>query len=93
MQSSSEVIMERPKPVSSELVVSASATVDITPGIHSELLQSTAISMSLKTPASPSPVDCDLEEADNPNAGLEQALQSFVRYAINMINDYTTFWE
>lgn len=80
MQSSNEVIMERSKPVSSELVVSASATtVDITPGAHSELLQSTAISM---TAASPSPVDCELEEADNPNAGLEQALQSFVRYAI-----------
>lgn len=84
MQSSNEVIMERSKPVSGELVVSASATtVDITPGTHSELLQSTAISMSLKTAAaSPSPVDCELEEADNPNAGLEQALQSFVRYAI-----------
>ena len=88
MQGSNEVIMERSKPVSSELVVSASATtVDITPGAHSELLQSTAISMSLKTTAaSPSPVDCELEEADNPNAGLEQALQSFVRYAIKQFD-------
>ena len=82
MQGSNEVIMERSKPVGSELVVSASSTsVDMTPG-HSELLQSTAISMSLKTAASPSTVDGELEEADNPNAGLEQALQSFVRYAI-----------
>lgn len=83
MQGSSEVIAERSKPVSGELVVSASTTVDITPGAdHSELLQSAAISMSLKAAASPTPVDCEMEEADNPNAGLEQALQSFVRYAM-----------
>lgn len=80
MQSSSEVIMERSKPVGGELVVSTSATVDLTPGGHGELLQSAAISLSLKSSSSPTPVDCELEEADNPNAGLEQALQSFVRY-------------
>lgn len=79
MQTSSEVIMDRSKPVGGELVVSSSTSVDLTPGGHSELLQSAAISLSLKSSPSPSPVDCDLEEVDNPNAGLEQALQSFVR--------------
>ena len=79
MQTSSEVIIDRSKPVGSELVVSTSTAVDLTPGGHSELLQSEAIPLSLKSSPSPSPVDCDLEEADNPNAGLEQALQAFVR--------------
>jgi len=79
MQTSSEVIMDRSKPVGGELVVSTSTSVDLTPGGHSEHLQSAAISLSLKSSPSPSPVDCDLEEVDNPNAGLEQALQSFVR--------------
>jgi len=82
MQSSSEVIMERSKPVNKELVVTAPSSIDITPG-HSDLLESTAIPMSVKTAPSPTTVqDCELEEADNPNTGLEQALQSFVRYMV-----------
>ena len=80
MQGSSDVIMDRSKPVVGELVVSTSASVDLTPGGHGELLPSAAMSLSLKSSPTPSPVDCELEEADNPNAGLEQALQSFVRY-------------
>lgn len=79
MQTSSEVIMDRSKPAGGELIVSTSTSVDLTPGGHSELLQSAAIPLSLKSSPSTSPVDCDLEEADNPNTGLEQALQSFVR--------------
>ena len=80
MQASSEVIMDRSKPAGGELVVSTSASVDLTPGGHDELLQSSTISMSFKSSPSPSPIDCELDEADNPNPGLEQALQSFVRY-------------
>lgn len=71
--------MERSKSASAEQLSSTSGSVDLTPSGHSELLQSTAIPMSLKSSPAPSPVDCELEEADNPNAGLEQALQSFVR--------------
>ena len=91
--------MERSKPLGTELVVSTSSTVDMTCG-HPELLQSPAIPVSLKTAASPSPMDCEVEEADSANVGLEQALQSFVRYAITIdllshlrLNIWSTFWE
>ncbi|XP_029212158.1 uncharacterized protein LOC114975997 isoform X1 [Acropora millepora] len=78
MQSSNEAIVERSKTASSDLISSAPGSIDITSGTHSELLHSSAISISMKTAVSPSPVDCELEEADNSNAGLEQALKSFV---------------
>lgn len=82
MQSSNEAVVERSKTASSDLIASAPGSIDITSGTHSELLHSSAISISMKTAVSPSPVDCELEEADNSNAGLEQALKSFVRCAI-----------
>ncbi|XP_027052632.1 uncharacterized protein LOC113679856 [Pocillopora damicornis] len=78
MQSSSEMMVERSKPASAEQVTSTSGTVDLTPSSHSELIQSSTMPMPLKSSPAPSPVDCELEEADNPNAGIEQALQSFV---------------
>ena len=83
MQSSTELIMDRSKSVGSELAVSAA--VDLPTGSANELLHSPAITMSLKAAPSPSPVDSSMmgsecDEVDNPNAGLEQALQSFVRY-------------
>ncbi|XP_068743709.1 DNA-binding protein RFX7-like [Montipora capricornis] len=74
MHSPSEAIIERSK----HLIATTPGSVDITSGTHSELLQSSAISISLKTAASPSSVDCEAEETDGPNAGLEQALKSSV---------------